>query len=240
VVELHENVVGLGHGFWDYAARYAAVTIVKISNRQGRNLSLEELTGSQPNLPSILRFGSLCFVHIPKKSRSKASFETTKAVEGRILGQEDNVSGWIVRLDGSGKLVRSRDVRVATGATVPATQQAPIDRPDRSQQDEQIDLVAFDTLRLRKYHIMVIIVVETLQDLDDENSFGHTSLKRKNFQQNLHQLRLQMSKGEEETHQGRLEIMLGSIIYDLYRSDGKNCVPCIGNGLDAHYRIRQR
>ena len=101
-------------------------------------------------MPSILRFGSLCFVHIPKETRSKASFETTKAVEGRILGQEDNVSGWIVRLEGSGKLVRSRDVRVATGATGPATQQAPIYRPDRSQQDEQIDLG------------------ETLQDLDDE------------------------------------------------------------------------
>src|SRR5688572_23568190 len=120
---------------------------------------------------------------------------------------------------------------------VPATQQAPIYRPDRSQQDEQTDLG------------------ETLQDLDDEkqeekdrsrsagtpfseehdgqsvkhqleplvdvpesgstclklqlqeqlersDSFGHTSLKRKNFQQNLHQLRLQMSKEDEETHQG--------------------------------------
>jgi transposase InsO family protein len=32
---------GLGHGYWDYAARYAAVTIMKIS-KQGRNLSLEE------------------------------------------------------------------------------------------------------------------------------------------------------------------------------------------------------
>jgi hypothetical protein len=101
-------------------------------------------------LPSILRFGSLCFVYIPKETRSKANFETTKAVERRILGQEDNVSGRIVRLEGSGKLVRSGDVRVATGATVPATQQAPIYRPDRSQQDEQIDLG------------------ETLQDLDDE------------------------------------------------------------------------
>jgi hypothetical protein len=58
----------------------------------------KKLTGRQPNLPSILRFGSLCFVRIPKETRSKASFETTKAVEGRNLGQEDNVSGWIVRL----------------------------------------------------------------------------------------------------------------------------------------------
>jgi hypothetical protein len=44
-----------------------------------------------------------------------------------------------VRLEGSGKLIGSRDVRVATGATVPVTQQVPIYHPDRFQQDEQID-----------------------------------------------------------------------------------------------------
>jgi hypothetical protein len=64
----------------------------------------------------------------------------TKAAKERILGREDNVSGWIVRLNGTGKLLRSRDVHVATGATVAATQQAPICSPDTSQQEEQIDL----------------------------------------------------------------------------------------------------
>jgi hypothetical protein len=82
----------------------------------------------------------LCFVHIPKEKRLKESFETTKAVKGRILGQEDNVSGWIVRSEDSGKLLRSKDVRFATGTTVSATQQAPIYRADTHQQDEQLKL----------------------------------------------------------------------------------------------------
>jgi hypothetical protein len=89
---------GLGHGYWDYAARYAAVTIMKISTGKDGISAWKKLTGMQPNLPSIQRFGSLCFVQIPKKTRSKASFETTKAVEGRILDKKimsvDGLCDW--------------------------------------------------------------------------------------------------------------------------------------------------
>ncbi len=48
----------------------------------------KKFTGPQPNIPSILRFGSMCFVHFPKDTRSKASYETAEAVEGRLLGQD--------------------------------------------------------------------------------------------------------------------------------------------------------
>jgi hypothetical protein len=56
-----------------------------------------------------------------------------------------------LRLKDSGKLVGSRYVRVATGATVPATQQAPIYRPDTHQQDDKSTCG------------------ETLQDQEDES-----------------------------------------------------------------------
>jgi hypothetical protein len=59
---------GLGHGYWDYAARYAAVIIMKISKGKDGISASKKLTGRQPNLPSILRF-----VHIPKATRSKSS-----------------------------------------------------------------------------------------------------------------------------------------------------------------------
>jgi hypothetical protein len=53
---------GLGHGYWGYAARYAAVIIMKISTGKDGISVWKKLTGRHPNLPSILRFGSLCFV----------------------------------------------------------------------------------------------------------------------------------------------------------------------------------
>ena len=106
---------GLGHSYWDFAAKYSATIIMKISKGDDGVSSWFKLTGRQPNIHSILRFGSMCFVHVPKETRPKASFETTKAVEARLLGQEENVSGWVVRLESTGRIVWSRDVRLATG-----------------------------------------------------------------------------------------------------------------------------
>ena len=72
---------GLGHSYWDFAAKYSATIIMKISKGDDGVSSWFKLTGRQPNIHSILRFGSMCFVHVPKETRSKASFEATKAVE---------------------------------------------------------------------------------------------------------------------------------------------------------------
>jgi hypothetical protein len=52
-------------------------------------------------------FGSMCFVHVPKEIRPKASFKTTKVVEARLLGQEKNLSGWVVRSESTGRTVWS-------------------------------------------------------------------------------------------------------------------------------------
>jgi transposase InsO family protein len=107
---------GLGHQYWDHAARYTATVLMKINKADDGTSAWTKLTGRKPNIDSILKFGSMCFVHIPKETRMKANFETPKAILGRILGQDEAVSGWVVRLESSGRLVRSRDVRLATGA----------------------------------------------------------------------------------------------------------------------------
>ena len=75
---------GLGHDYWDYAARYAATILMKIGNGNDGINTWKKFTGRQANIPSVLRFGSMCFVHVPKDTRSKASFGTAKAVEGRL------------------------------------------------------------------------------------------------------------------------------------------------------------
>jgi hypothetical protein len=109
---------GLGHAYWNHAARYTATVLMKVNKADDGTRPWNRLTGREPNIDSILRFGSMCFVHAPKETRTKASFETNKAILGRILGQDEEVSGWVVRLEMSGKVVKSRDVRLATGLMI--------------------------------------------------------------------------------------------------------------------------
>jgi transposase InsO family protein len=108
----------LGHLYWDHAARYTAVILMKTSKSEDGGNPWRKLTGREPNIASVLRFGSMCFIHVPKETRTKASFENNKAVPGRILGQDEAVSGWIVMRESDGKVIHSRDVRLATGETI--------------------------------------------------------------------------------------------------------------------------
>jgi hypothetical protein len=91
---------------------------MKTSTSEDGGNPWKKLTGREPNIASILRFGSMCFIHVPKETRTKASFENSKAVPGRILGQDEAVSGWIVMRESDGRVIRSRDVRLATGETI--------------------------------------------------------------------------------------------------------------------------
>jgi transposase InsO family protein len=111
---------GLGHEYWDHAARYASVVLMKTQEAANGVNAWKALTGRAPNLDSVIKFGSMCFVQVPKETRTKASFDTAKAELARVLGQDAAVSGWIVRMERSGKLVRSRDIRLATGMVMPA------------------------------------------------------------------------------------------------------------------------
>ena len=71
------------------------------------------LTGRRDGIDTIRRFGSRCFVQVPVQSRGprpRSSFNIDQGASGIILGQETWSSGWVVRLDTTGEIVRSRDV----------------------------------------------------------------------------------------------------------------------------------
>ena len=97
---------GLGHRYWDYAARYVEVILLKTSTDTHGVTPWEKLTKRKPNLDSIRPFGEACFVQVPSDIRRKNDFERGKAESARLLGQDLNVSGWIVRLDRDGRVLK--------------------------------------------------------------------------------------------------------------------------------------
>lgn len=103
----------LGHDMWDYAAQYAAVIYMKTTEGKDGMSTWERYTGRSANIGSIAKFGARCFVHIPRQARLKARLDEPKALPGRIIGQAEDVSGWIVMTDKDKAIHRSRDVRLA-------------------------------------------------------------------------------------------------------------------------------
>ena len=130
----------IGHQYWDYAARYAAVILNKTSAGNDVN-AWEVLTGRDASVQSIKRFGETCFVQVPQGTRDKSTFEVAKAEKGYILGQDEAVSGWIV-LTESGKIRRSRDVKGLTGMipTAYTEQVGAYIEPIDDTTDEVVDL----------------------------------------------------------------------------------------------------
>ena len=122
------NSSGLGHGFWDYAVEYYAVILNKMSTYDNKNV-WQTLTGRHPNIKSIRTFGEYGYVHIPSEIRRKASFETMQAERCRILGQDPNVSGYLVIRERDGRVIRSRDVKPLTGPITPAARILDIEIP---------------------------------------------------------------------------------------------------------------
>lgn len=69
-----------------------------------------------------MKFGAPCFIHIPQQTRLKARLDEPKAVPGRIVGQADNISGWIVQVSSTGEIHPSRDILIENAA-LPRVQQ---------------------------------------------------------------------------------------------------------------------
>ena len=106
----------LGHPFWSYAMKYAAVILNKttMSGIDGKT-AWQVITGRETNLDSVREFGEICFAHVPPELRAKSNFENAKGRQARILGQDEAVTGYIVRYEDNGSIGHSRDVRTATG-----------------------------------------------------------------------------------------------------------------------------
>ena len=99
----------LPSNYWSYAARYAAVVLMKTTRRNPT--AWTRLTGRAEGLDSLRAFGERCVVQVPREIRQKADFTVVKGETGIILGQNENVSGWIIRIDRDGSVVNSRDMR---------------------------------------------------------------------------------------------------------------------------------
>jgi transposase InsO family protein len=72
--------------YWSYAARYAAVILMKTSNKDPSTWT--RLTGRAGGVDSLLRFGQRCFVQVPKEVRRKNDLTIEKGEMGILLGPE--------------------------------------------------------------------------------------------------------------------------------------------------------
>jgi hypothetical protein len=104
----------LPNGYWSHAARYAAVILMKTSDKTPTPWT--RLTGRANGIDSLRRFGQRCLVQVPREVRRKNDLTIEKGELGILLGQSETVSGWIIRRDRDGSMVHSRDVQFLDSA----------------------------------------------------------------------------------------------------------------------------
>jgi hypothetical protein len=83
--------------YWSYAARYAAVILMKTSNKDPSPWT--RLTGRAGGIESLRRFGQRCFIQVPREVRRKNDLTIEKGEVGTLLGQSETVSGWNIQRD---------------------------------------------------------------------------------------------------------------------------------------------
>jgi hypothetical protein len=118
--------------YWSYAARYAAVILMKTSNKDPSPWT--RLTGRAGGIDSLRRFGQRCVVQVTREVRRKNNLTIEKGESGVLLGQSETVSGWLVRRDRDGSMMHSRDVRFLDSAPTeiihpPTKETEPTDQP---------------------------------------------------------------------------------------------------------------
>jgi hypothetical protein len=101
--------------YWSYAARYAALILMKTSAKNPS--AWTKLTGRGSEIESVHRFRQRCFVQVPREVRRKNDWSIEKGESGTLLGQNETISGWIIGRDRDGAIVHSRDVRFVEGAS---------------------------------------------------------------------------------------------------------------------------
>jgi hypothetical protein len=99
----------LPSAYWSYAARYAAVVLMKTAAKNPSAWTI--LTGRASGIDSVQRFGQRCFVQVPREVRRKNDLSIEKGESGILLGQRETIGGWIIRRDRDGTIVHPRDVR---------------------------------------------------------------------------------------------------------------------------------
>ncbi len=85
--------------------------------------------------PHIREFGEICFAH---ELRAKSSFENAKGRQARILGQDEAITGYIVRYEDPGAVGHSRDIRTASGIPLETSLKVAIPKQPLKQVDQAV------------------------------------------------------------------------------------------------------
>ena len=121
--------------YWSHAARYAAVILMKTSDKTRHHG--QDSQDEQAGIDSLRRFGQRCIVQVPREVRRKNDLTIEKGESGILLGQSETVSGWIIRRDRDGSMVHSRDVRfLELQQPTELIRRHPPRRPKRARQDQ--------------------------------------------------------------------------------------------------------
>ena len=75
----------------------------------------KKLTGRKAKVNSIQQYGESCFMQMPKETRNKNGIEIEKAKLAKLLGQNNMVVGWIVKIDYTGRITYLKDICILTG-----------------------------------------------------------------------------------------------------------------------------
>lgn len=79
----------------------------------------EVITGRKPDPHNVREFGEIVFAHVPAGLRPiKSDLTVPKGRLARILGQDEMVTGYVVRYEDDGSVGFAPDVRTATGVDI--------------------------------------------------------------------------------------------------------------------------
>lgn len=79
----------------------------------------EVITGRKPDPHNVREFGEIVFAHVPAGLRPiKSDLTVPRGRLARILGQDEMVTGYVVRYEDDGSVGFAPDVRTATGVDI--------------------------------------------------------------------------------------------------------------------------
>lgn len=94
---------GLPKGLWPYAVQTAAITRNQCFNKRTKQTPVQALTGRQPNLSRMQKFGSECFAYKQEKGKLDPRCE-----KGVFIGYDKAGPAYIVYFPESRRVQKSR------------------------------------------------------------------------------------------------------------------------------------
>lgn len=116
---------GLPKGLWPYAVQTAAVIRNRCFNKRTKQTPVQALTGRQPNLSKMQKFGSKCFAYVQDKKKLDP-----RGVEGVFVGYDKTSPAYLIYFPDSEKVQRNRLVKFVSQPGVEQQTQTNVDADD--------------------------------------------------------------------------------------------------------------